>query len=149
MSYTKLTYHGVWSTKGRIAALYDDMRDRLHAYIAEIINEEFGFAREVGGVDHHVHVLCDIRPVFNMSDVMGQLKSKSSGWIHREFPNLKDMSWQSGYGAFTVSASRVPDVAKYVRNQEKHHKSRGFEEEFIALLEKHGMEYDERYVFCE
>ncbi|MBS3762025.1 MAG: IS200/IS605 family transposase [Planctomycetes bacterium] len=149
MSHTKLTYHGVWSTKHRVAALYDNMRKRLHSYIAEIINEEFGFALEVGGVDDHVHVVCDIRPSYKVSDVMRQLKSKSSGWIHRELPNLRDVSWQTGYGAFTVSASAVPDVVRYIRNQEKHHKSMGFKEEFIALLEKHGIEYEEKYVFAQ
>ena len=147
MSYTKLSYHCTWSTKNRVAALYDDMRDRLHSYIARIINDEYGFAREVDGVDDHVHVLCDLKPNFKVSDVLGKLKAKSSGWIHREFPNLNDVSWQAGYGAFTVSASAVPDVARYIRNQKKHHKSMSFEEEFRALLEKHGIEFDDRYLF--
>ncbi len=146
-SYTKLTYHCTFSTMGRVAALYDAMRPRLHAYIARIVNDDFGFAHEVGGVDDRVHVLCDLHPANAVSEFMRKVKSASSGWMRREFPQLADVAWQQGYGAFTVSASAVPVVRRYIREQERHHRGLGFEEELRRLLKKHGVEFDERYLF--
>jgi REP element-mobilizing transposase RayT len=146
-SYTKLTYHCTFSTKGRVAALYEDMRPRLHAYIARTINNDFGFAHEVGGTDDHVHILCDVRPTSGISDFMRQIKSTSSGWIRRQFARMADFGWQEGYGAFTVSTSALPSVKRYIQQQHHHHKGFGFKEEFRRLLEKHGVEFDERYLF--
>ena len=146
-SFTKLTYHCTWSTKGRVAALYEDMRPRLHAYIAQTINNDFGFAREVGGVDDHVHILCDLRPNVDISTFMGRVKPISSGWLHQEFPQLKDTNWQEGYGAFTVSASAIPSVKRYIQDQARHHEEMTFKEEFRRLLEKHDIAFDEKYLF--
>jgi REP element-mobilizing transposase RayT len=147
MSYTKLTYHCTFSTKDRISALYDDMRPRLHSYIAGIINKDFGHARKVGGVDDHVHILCDIRPTFTFSNFMSKIKSRSSRWLHVEFPHMANITWQDGYGAFSVSTSVAPKVQRYIENQEEHHKKISFTDEFRELLEKHGIEFDERYLF--
>jgi REP element-mobilizing transposase RayT len=146
-SYTKLTYHCTFSTKDRVAVLFEDMRPRLHGYMARMINSDFGFAHEVGGAEDHVHILCDLRPTVAVSEVMRQVKAISSGWMHREFAELAGVTWQRGYGAFTVSASAVPSVRRYIREQERHHREFGFREEFRRLLERHGVEFDERYLF--
>ncbi|MFP4026864.1 MAG: IS200/IS605 family transposase [Candidatus Brocadiia bacterium] len=146
MSHTKLIYHCTFSTKGRVASLYDDMRSRLHSYMAGIINNDFGIAREVNGIDDHVHILCDIRPAHAISDVMSKLKSQSSGWMHEEFPNLSDVCWQEGYSAFSVSRSVVPKVKEYIENQEKHHKGMSFVDELRKLLDRHDIEYDPEYL---
>ena len=146
-SYTKLTYHCTFSTKNRVASLYDAMRPRLHAHIARLTNEEFGFAREIGGTDDHVHILCDLRPTCAVASYMGKIKSRSTGWIHREFARLGDFHWQETYAGFTVSASVVPSVKAYIENQERHHKKMSFGQELRALLKKHGIEFEERYLF--
>ncbi|MFP4026865.1 MAG: IS200/IS605 family transposase [Candidatus Brocadiia bacterium] len=146
MSHTKLIYHCTFSTEGRVAALYDDMRPRLHSYIAGMINNDFGIAREVNGIDDHVHILCDIRPNHSVSDVMSKLKSQSSGWIHQEFANLSDVFWQEGYSAFSVSKSVAPKVKEYIQRQEEHHRRRSFVDELRVLLEKHDIEYDPEYL---
>jgi len=146
-SYAKLTYHCTFSTKDRKNLLYGNMRPRLHAYIARIINRDFGIAREVGGTDNHVHILCDLFPTLDVAGVMNRVKSLSSGWIHREFPRLSGFGWQRGYGAFSVSASVLPSVKTYIRQQEHHHKTLSFKEEFRRLLEKHGVEFDAEYLF--
>ena len=145
MSYTKLIYHCTFSTKERTSGLCDDMRPHLYAYIAKLINNDFGFAREVGGVCNHVHILCDIRPSISISVFMSKVKSLSSGWMHREFHRLGEVIWQEGYGAFSVSVSAVPDVREYIKNQELHHKRISFEEELRLLLEKHGVDYNDKY----
>jgi hypothetical protein len=82
-----------------------------------------------------------------LKDVLRELKAGSSGWVHREFPNVRDFWWQVGYGAFTVSHSNIDAVKAYIRNQREHHKKQSFEDEFRALLEKHGIEFKEEYQF--
>ncbi len=88
-----------------------------------------------------------MRPTTGISDFMRHIKSTSSGWMHRQFPQLADAAWQKGYGAFTVSASAVPSAKRYIQQQKRHHKEFGFEEEFRRLLHRHGIEFDERYLF--
>ncbi len=138
-TFTKLTYHFVWSTHGRRAGLYEEMRARLHAYIAQVVNRDFGLALEVGGVDDHIHLLCELRPTVGISEFMQKVKAISSGWMRREFAQLTDVAWQEGYAAFTVSASAVPAVRRYIQQQERHHRGFGFDEEFRRLLTKHGV----------
>ena len=144
-SYTKLTYHFTFSTRDRVASLYDNMRPRLHGYVAQVINGKFGFAREVGGIDDHVHILCDLRPVIDVATFLSCVKSLSSGWMHKTFPNLRDTAWQDGYGAFSVSASAVKTVKEYIQEQEYHHRRISFKEEFRLLLQRHGVEFDEQH----
>lgn len=145
-SFVKLTFHCVFGTKNRVAVLYDDMRPRLHGYIASVINSDLGVARKVGGMDDHVHILCDIKPDVDISHFMSRIKSVSSGWIHREFPNLADMRWQEGFGAFTVSQSVAPEIVRYIDNQHiKHHKF-GFRAEFRRMLQQHDIDFDEEYL---
>ena len=82
-----------------------------------------------------------------ISDQLRDIKAISSGWVHDKFPDLADFAWQSGYAAFSVSRSNVASVERYIADQPSHHQKRTFEEEFIALLDRHGIEYDRRYVF--
>jgi REP element-mobilizing transposase RayT len=146
-SFTRLTYHCTFSTRDRVASLYDNMRPRLHAYIARLINNDGGFAREVGGMDDHVHILLDLPAIVPVADAMSRVKSRSSGWIHRQFEGLREFAWQTGYGAFSVSASMVPSVRRYIQEQKRHHRGVSFEDEFRGLLEKHGVKCEERYLF--
>jgi len=81
------------------------------------------------------------------SEIANRLKGESSKWIHETFPELREFGWQDGYGAFTVSKSNVPDVMSYIQNQRVHHQTQSFQEEYLALLNKHGVEYDERHLW--
>ncbi len=98
-------------------------------------------------MDNHVHILCNLSPTVDISSFMRRLKAGSSGWLHREVPRLDTISWQEGYGAFSVSASAVPSVREYIRKQERHHRGLSFKEEFRRLLDKHGIEFEEKYLF--
>lgn len=75
------------------------------------------------------------------------IKGGSSKWVHDTFPRQEKFQWQEGYGAFSVSSSQVPKTIAYINNQKEHHRKRTFKEEFLELLNKHGIEYDARYVF--
>ncbi len=98
-------------------------------------------------MDDHVHVLAKLRPDKAVSDVLRDLKANSSGWMKDVFPELKDFSWQNGYGAFTVSTSQIEKVKEYIANQEEHHRKVGsFRDEFIKLLNANEIEFDEKYL---
>jgi REP element-mobilizing transposase RayT len=106
-----------------------------------------GISLAINGVEDHVHLLAKLRPDKSLSDVLRDLKSNSSGWMHDIFPDAADFSWQRGYGAFTVSVSQVERVRQYIAEQEKHHAVNSFEDEFTGLLRKNEIEFDPRYLW--
>ncbi len=146
-TYTSLHYHIVFSTKQRLEIMSPELKDSLSAYIAKTINNEFGFTRKINGTDNHIHICADLKSRFALANILRTIKANSSKWIKNNFQLKGDFAWQEGYGAFTVSKSSVPDVIKYIIAQEEHHKKMTFQEEFIKLLEKHGVEYDKRYIW--
>jgi putative transposase len=103
-------------------------------------------ALQVGGIEDHVHALV-MAPTFSPSEIAQYLKGESSKWIHEEFSKLRAFEWQDGYGGFTVSKSQIPDVIAYIKNQREHHRKKTFQEEYLELLKKHDVDYDERYVW--
>ena len=146
-TYANLVVHTVFSTKERRPLIHDSFRPRLFAYLSGIARNEFRGALSVGGTENHVHGLLVLAPDTCVADAMGKWKSLSSGWVHETFPDEADFAWQEGYGAFSVSRSNVPQVAAYIANQAEHHRRMTFEDEFVALLKRHGIEYDPRYVW--
>lgn len=118
-SYTNLLYHIVFSTKDRQPLLTDAYQSRLHDYIGGTIRNLGGISLGINGTEDHVHVLAKLRPDKAVSDVLRDLKANASGWMHDVFPELKDFSWQRGYGAFTVSTSNVAKVQDYIARQKR------------------------------
>jgi REP element-mobilizing transposase RayT len=102
------------------------------------------FVHAIGGMEDHIHLLLQIPPTLALAKAVVGIKSNSSRWVNEEGIRF---AWQQGYGAFSVSASVVPAVDRYVRNQQAHHRKMSFEQEFVALLKKHGMEFDSQFVF--
>ena len=145
-SYTNLLYHIVFSTKDRQPLITDAYESRLHDYIGGTIRNLGGISLGINGTEDHVHVLAKLRPDKAVSDVLRDLKANASGWMHDVFPELKDFSWQRGYGAFTVSASNVAKVRDYIARQKEHHQKKTFRDEFIEFLKANGIEYDEKYI---
>jgi putative transposase len=94
----------------------------------------------------HAHVLAKLRPDIALSDILRDLKANSSGWMHDVFPEMQNFAWQRGYGAFTISASQVEKVRRYIAEQEMHHSKFDFRDEFVELLVRNGVEFDERYL---
>ncbi|HWN10018.1 MAG TPA: IS200/IS605 family transposase [Pyrinomonadaceae bacterium] len=143
-SYTNLLYQIVFSTKERRPLITPECEPRLYEYIGGIIRGVGGISLEINGIEDHVHLL--LRPDRSLSDVPRKLKSNATGWMHDVFPEVKDFSWQRGYGAFAVSQSDVEEVRNYLRRQKEHHVKVSFRDEFIQYLKTNGIEYDERYV---
>ena len=144
-TYTSLTYHVVFSTKNREPWLAVPIGQRLWPFLGGIARENGMKALEIGGVGDHVHVLISIPPIVPVSKAVQLLKGGSSHWLKSEFPNLSAFAWQDGYGAFTVSESQVEAVRAYIRQQAEHHRTRTFAEEYRSFLERHHVEFDERY----
>ena len=145
-TYSKLMVHVVFSTKDRAPTLDSELKPRLFAYIGGIVRELGGTALLINGPADHVHILMLFPAKIALSEMMGKLKANSSGWVHREFPAKRAFAWQTGFAAFSVSLSQKQAVLDYIAGQEEHHRKLSFKEEFIAFLQKHEVEYDERYV---
>ena len=139
-------YHIVFSTKHRQNFIDKAIEERVWAYIGGIARTHNMSALQVGGIEDHAHALVMARPIHSPSQVAQQLKGESSKWIHAEFPSLRLFSWQDGFGAFSVSKSKVPDVIDYIKRQREHHELESFEEEYERLMKLHGVEYDPEYL---
>jgi REP element-mobilizing transposase RayT len=146
-TYTCLHYHLAFSTKHREPTITPEVRPRLWEYLGRIVRGESGVALLVGGTADHVHLLATLRQDHALSDFVRKLKAGSSGWIHETFPTAGAFWWQTGYGAFTVSHSGIDAVKSDTADQETHHRTRTFQDEFRDLLRRHGIEFDEKYLW--
>jgi len=147
-SYTQLLYHIVFSTKERRPWLDAALRPRLFKYLAGAIRDEGGHAIRIDGVADHIHILCRLRQDKAISDIVRGIKANSSKWIHEKFAAIAQFGWQNGYAAFSVSHSQAERVERYIARQESHHRRLSFQDEFVELLRRHGIEFDERYLWA-
>jgi REP element-mobilizing transposase RayT len=146
-SLAHLHSHLVFSTKNREPIITDAVRESLHAYMATVL-QNLGCAPVlINSVEDHVHLLFDLSRTVSVSQVVEDVKKSSSKWIKTMDAGFAIFAWQSGYGAFAVSASNVGKVRAYIAGQREHHRKITFQEEFRRFLEKHGVAYDERYVW--
>jgi putative transposase len=146
-TYTNLLYHIVFSTKQRVPLITDELEEELFQYIGGIIRAEGGVQIEIGGVPDHVHIFAKIKPAIAVSEMLAKVKANSSKWMNDHKMKVRKFGWQEGFGAFTVSESQAPAVAEYIRNQKEHHRKQSYQEEYVALLERHGIQYDARYLW--
>lgn len=142
-TYAQNIVHVVFSTKDRKKVIDREFQPKLWIYICGICRKQDVYLHSAGGTEDHVHLLIQVPPVLALSKAVATIKANSSRWAGAEGHKFE---WQQGYGAFSVSASSIPTVVRYIRNQEEHHKKMDFESEFVALLKKHGIEFDPKYV---
>ena len=145
--YLSLLVHFTWSTARREPWLEASMRDDLYSYVGGIMRNKKAKLLSAGGMFDHIHLYASMPSTISIGDFVSAVKSNSSRWIHESFSNLRNFAWQEGYGAFSVSKSEEERVMRYIANQESHHRKRTFKEELVALLDKHGIEYDKRYLW--
>lgn len=146
MSYTNLQYHIVFSTKERQPLIVAELRARLIEYIGGIIRGLNGKLIEANGPMDHLHLAVSSSAQSGLADLVRDIKTNSCRWIHETFNGMKDFGWQDGYAAFSVSHSVMPKVIEYIRQQQEHHKQVSFQDELIALLQRHHIAFDERYI---
>ena len=152
-SLSQLYIHSIFSTKNRVRSIaYPQLRESLNAYAAGILNNMGCQVVLVGAVIDHMHVLFRLNRSCSVADAVGALKKRTSVWIKEQMPDTKDpflmkFAWQTGYSAFSVSSSRVDDVRSYIARQDEHHRQHSFQDEYLEFLRKHGVAYDEKYVW--
>jgi putative transposase len=142
-TFSRNHIHLVFSAKDRRNSIAREWQPRLWAYLGGICENHEMIPLAVGGTENHVHIVFHLPPKLALTKAVILLKANSSKW--RGEQGIK-FSWQEGYGAFSVSASNLDQVTRYIRNQEAHHRKTSFEDEFRALLRKHGVEYDPKYL---
>lgn len=146
-AFTQNYYHAVFSTRQRANLITSEIEGRLYPFMGGIVRDLRCRLVAINGMLDHVHLLVQYRADLSHSDMMQQIKGRSSKWINETFPMAGRFAWQEGYGGFTVSRSAVPDVEAYIARQKEHHQRQDFRTEFLALLRRHGIEFDEREVF--
>jgi REP element-mobilizing transposase RayT len=147
-SLAQIYLHIVFSTKHRQSYFHDvAFASELHAYLAGICKKQDCFPKHVGGHIDHVHLLCSLSRRKTVADLVRELKTGASTWIKTQRNDLRDFHWQDGYGVFSVSQSQMEKVKEYIDNQNEHHRIMTFQDEFRQLLKKHGITFDEKYVW--
>ena len=143
-TFSRNHIHLVFSTKDRRNTIAKESQPQLWAYLAGICQNYEMIALAIGGTENHVHILFHLPPKLALAKAVALLKANPSKWLGEQ--EIK-FSWQEGYGAFSVSSSNLDQVTRYIQNQEAHHRKASFEDEFRALLRKHGVEYEAKFVF--
>ena len=146
--YTCMLTHFVWGTKDRELWLTAPVTERLYPYFGGILENRKCCLLQAGGMADHVHLLVSVHPTESTSDLAAVLKANSSRWLREDMGMLGQFAWQEGYGAFSVSRSLQRAVVEYIVNQLSHHQGRTFEEEFKAMLARHEVVYEERYLWA-
>jgi len=146
-SLSKVIIHIIFSTKNREPWLDCEVRPRMHAYLATTCRDLGAEVVHVGGVADHVHIVTMLPRTVSQAQVVEQIKKASSKWIKALDARYHGFFWQRGYGAFSVSPSQLDNVLQYIEEQQEHHRTRTFQEEYRELLRKHGVDFDERYVW--
>lgn len=145
-SLSHLVIHVIFSTKSRQPLLRPkNVQNEIHAYLAGTLKNLGCDAIKIGGTADHVHVLASLSRTISLADLIQRLKGASSKVLKEK--GIREFSWQNGYGAFSVSESNIESVAAYIENQEEHHRTLTFQEEFRAFLKKHRIPFDERYLW--
>jgi putative transposase len=146
-TFTQMYVQLVFAVKNRDAVLTNDIRKRVLEYMSGIITNLKHKSIIVNGTSNHVHILFGLNPSISVSDTVHDIKRSSSLFINNEKLCPYRFSWQEGYGGFTYSRSQISDVYNYIENQESHHKKRTFREEYIDLLIKNEIEFDQQFLF--
>ena len=148
-SLAQIYLHIIFSTKHRYPFIADSIRSELFAYIGDTIKRIEGVPYLINGTDDHIHILSTLPRTISLAKYIEEIKRNSSRWIKTKDANwqCEKFAWQNGYGAFSVSGSRKKAVMEYIANQQEHHRTITFQEEYVAFLKKYNVDYDEKYLW--
>ena len=146
-SLANILVHLVFSTKDRTRWIEDDWRDELHGYIGGIIRAHGGDLLAAGSVEDHIHLLFPLPRTISVADLVREIKSGASRWIHDHPSRPQNFHWQAGYGIFSISPAHKGDVTAYIARQREHHHTVTFQDEYRRLLKKYAIPHDERYLW--
>ena len=145
-TYTQIYLHLVFAVQNRISLIGIEWKDELYKYITGIIQNNHHKLIAINGMPDHLHIAVGYKPHQLIPELLQDIKGNSSGWINKQKFVKGKFKWQEGYGAFSFSHSHIDRVVKYIINQENHHKKKTFGQEYVELLKKYNIEYDERYI---
>ena len=146
-TYTQIYLHVVFAVEGRQSLIALEHNDELQKYITGIVTAQKHKLIAINNVPDHLHMLIGLRPDAALSDLVRDVKAGASKLINDKHWVMGRFSWQEGFGAFSYSRSQIGSVVRYIQNQQKHHAKKTFREEYVELLEKFGVEYDQKYIF--
>jgi REP element-mobilizing transposase RayT len=146
-TYTQIYIHVVFAVEGRLSLIKPEHNDELQKYISGIVSGRNQKLIAINNMPDHLHMLVGLRPDLTLSNLVRDVKAGSSKLINEKRWVMGRFSWQEGFGAFSYSRSQLGTVIRYIENQQKHHAKMSFHEEYVALLEKFGVDYDTRYIF--
>ncbi|WP_278380315.1 IS200/IS605 family transposase [Chryseobacterium arthrosphaerae] len=146
-SLVKNYVHIVFSTKYRNDFIDEEIEQELYSYIAGLCRDFECRALQIGGTDNHIHILCRLSQKIPLMKLVQEVKAHSSKWIKTKGKKYENFFWQDGYGAFSVSEKDVQMITNYIKKQRQHHQKQDFKNELIGILEKHKMDYDEKYLW--
>jgi putative transposase len=147
MSYVASYLHCVFSTKERRKLILPVFQERLWPFLGGIARQHHMRALAIAGMEDHTHLLLSLPATLPVAKAMQLIKGGSCKWVHETFPEQWAFGWQEKYGAFSVSVSQLEMIKDYIKNQAEHHRRQTFQEEFVTLLVRHGIEYDARYLW--
>jgi putative transposase len=146
-TYTQLYVQIIFAVQGRDNIIPEKHRDELEKYICGIVKNNKSKTLAIYCNPNHIHILIGLHPTMSVSDMTRDIKANSSKFINEKNWIAGKFNWQDGFGAFTYSKSQIDDVAKYILNQSEHHKKKTFKEEYLSILQKWEIEFDEQYLF--
>ncbi len=146
-TYTQLYIHCVFAVKYRQAIIQPEWKERLHKYIAGIVQNNGHKLIAINSAEDHLHLFIGLNPKQSISDIMRLVKGDSSEFINKQAFTKTKFNWQEGYGAFSNSRSQINSVIWYIQNQQEHHRKKTFKEEYIKMLSDYEVEYNEKYIF--
>ncbi|MBV6504605.1 MAG: hypothetical protein ILNGONEN_00153 [Syntrophorhabdaceae bacterium] len=146
-SYTQIYIHVVFAVQGRQNLIPKEHKEELHKYITGIVQNKGQKLIAINSMPDHVHVFIGMKPNVALSDLVRDVKNNSSGFINEKKWMRGRFNWQKGFGAFSYGHSQIDAVVKYIITQEKHHAKKTFREEYLEMLKKFAVEYDEKYLF--
>ena len=146
-TYSQLYIQVVFAVKNRQALIKEDWEERLYQYITGIVQSKGQKMLAINGVSNHIHIFINIKPNCSIADLVREIKKSSNKFINENKFTPFKFQWQEGYGVFSYSHSHIDRVAKYVMNQKEHHRKKTFKEEYIEILQKMNVDYDNKYLF--
>src|SRR5574341_498151 len=146
-TYTQIYIHVVFAVQSRQNLIPKEHKEELHKYITGIVKNKGQKLIAINSMPDHVHILIGMKPSITLSDLVGDIKTGSSTFINEKRWIRGKFNWQVGFGAFSYSHSQLDAVVKYIQDQEKHHAKKSFREEYLDMLVKFNVEYDEKYLF--
>lgn len=146
-TYSQLYIHIVFAVKGRQNLISKKWKDEIYKYITGIITHQKQKLIAINGMPDHIHILVGIKPNISISDLVRDIKSSSSKFINEQKWINGKFEWQTGFGAFSYGHSQLTTVIKYIENQEEHHKTKTFKEEYIAFLKLFNIDFKNEFIF--